>query len=163
MTRDDLEFDVHYSFRLEKMNYILYSRIDKLITLSLVVLGFSVFSPYTNYFYFGVGVAILSVLQLVYQFAQEAGLCKEQVRQLKRLILEMSELDDRELKERFSKIQDSDSNPWQSLEEAAFIRACIVTGREVSEPLTYRQGILALLAGDWPKIPEKKDERPESP
>ncbi|MGK3451447.1 hypothetical protein ACSLNK_28775, partial [Escherichia coli] len=40
MTRDDLAFDIHYSFFLEKMNYTLLNRIDKSITLVLIVLGF---------------------------------------------------------------------------------------------------------------------------
>ncbi|WP_426723581.1 hypothetical protein [Enterobacter cloacae complex sp. 279F5] len=61
MNRDDLEFDIHYSFFIEKMNYTLLNRIDKGITLVLIVLGFSVFAPYNNMFLFGVAVAILSV------------------------------------------------------------------------------------------------------
>ncbi|EOY9039268.1 hypothetical protein ACQFMH_004379, partial [Salmonella enterica subsp. enterica serovar Derby] len=111
MTRDDLAFDIHYSFFLEKMNYTLLNRIDKSITLVLIVLGFSVFAPYSNMFIFGASVAILSVLQLVYQFGQEAGLSKEQMRQYKRLIVEFSSLSDDELRTRFLKVQDADSNP----------------------------------------------------
>lgn len=45
MTRDDYKFYVHYSYVLEKMNYTLLTRIDKL-TLMLIVLGFQ-FSPRT--------------------------------------------------------------------------------------------------------------------
>ncbi len=70
MTRDDYKFYVHYSYVLEKMNYTVLTRIDKLITLMLIVLGFSVFAPYSNLFIFGLFVAVLSVLQLVYQFGQ---------------------------------------------------------------------------------------------
>ena len=68
MNRDDLNFIIYYSFILERMNYTLLTRIDKLITLTLIVLGFSVFAPFSNYFVFGVGVAVLSVLQRVYSF-----------------------------------------------------------------------------------------------
>ena len=45
MNRDDLEFDINYSYFIEKMNYTLLNRIDKGITLVLIVLGFSVFAP----------------------------------------------------------------------------------------------------------------------
>ena len=61
MTRDDYKFYIHYSYVLEKMNYTLLTRIDKLITLMLIVLGFSVFAPYSNLFIFGLFVAVLSV------------------------------------------------------------------------------------------------------
>lgn len=141
MTRDDLAFDIHYSFFLEKMNYTLLNRIDKSITLVLIVLGFSVFAPYSNMFIFGASVAILSVLQLVYQFGQEAGLSKEQMRQYKRLIVEFSSLSDDELRTRFLKVQDADSNPWRSLQDAAFKRTCIALGRVDESEISFMHSV----------------------
>ncbi|MBD0845714.1 hypothetical protein ABRP58_03345 [Pectobacterium aroidearum] len=160
MTRDDLEFDAYYSYFLERMNYRLLTRIDKLITMLLIVLGFSVFAPYSNIFFFGVSVAILSVLQLVYHFGQEAGLSKEQMRQYKRLLIEMSDLSNEELRSRYTKIQDADSNPWQSLEEAAFIRASIVTGRKSGTELSFCHRVIAWIAGDLPTEKESKMAKP---
>ncbi|HBK1080010.1 hypothetical protein ACSF6K_17910 [Escherichia coli] len=151
MTRDDLAFDIHYSFFLEKMNYTLLNRIDKSITLVLIVLGFSVFAPYSNMFIFGASVAILSVLQLVYQFGQEAGLSKEQMRQYKRLIVEFSSLSDDELRTRFLKVQDADSNPWRSLQDAAFKRTCIVLGRVDESEISFMHSVIAWFAGDLPR------------
>ncbi|MFB3952547.1 hypothetical protein [Klebsiella pneumoniae] len=89
MTRDDMIFDVNYSFHLEKMYFTVLTRIDKAITMLLIVLGFSVFAPFMNLFLFGVTVAFLSVIQLVYQFGQAAGLSKEQMRQYRRLLVEL--------------------------------------------------------------------------
>ncbi|WP_413734375.1 hypothetical protein ACL2XP_18045 [Sodalis sp. RH21] len=157
MTRDDLEFDVYYSFFIEKMNCRLLTRIDKFITLLLIVLGFSVFAPYSNLFIFGIGVAFLSVIQLVYQFGQEAGLSKEQMRQYKRLLIEMSDMSDGELRSRYLKIQDADSNPWQTLEESAHLRASIAMGRECKDTLSFPHNLVAWLAGDLPSHKEKKD------
>lgn len=119
MTRDDMIFDVNYSFHLEKMYFTVLTRIDKAITMLLIVLGFSVFAPFMNLFLFGVTVAFLSVIQLVYQFGQAAGLSKEQMRQYRRLLVELSSLTDEELREKYIKIQDADSMPWQSLQEVA--------------------------------------------
>lgn len=107
MTRDDYKFYIHYSYVLEKMNYTLLTRIDKLITLMLIVLGFSVFAPYSNLFIFGLFVAVLSVLQLVYQFGQEAGMSKEQARHYKRLLIESDTLSEDQLQARYLKIQDT--------------------------------------------------------
>ncbi|EMJ3724572.1 hypothetical protein R2E44_002397, partial [Klebsiella pneumoniae] len=109
MTRDDMIFDVNYSFHLEKMYFTVLTRIDKAITMLLIVLGFSVFAPFMNLFLFGVTVAFLSVIQLVYQFGQAAGLSKEQMRQYRRLLVELSSLTDEELREKYIKIQDADS------------------------------------------------------
>lgn len=150
MTRDDLEFDVNYSFFVEKMNYRLLTRIDKAISLSYIVLGCSVFTQFNNIFLFGVVVTVLSVLQVVYQFGLEAGLSKEQMRQYKRLLIEMSDYSDSELRSRFLTIQDADSNPWQSLEDAAYIRASIALGRDVDKSLSFKSRVVAWIAGDLP-------------
>lgn len=150
MTRDDLEFDVTYSFFIEKMNYRLLTRIDKAISLAYIVLGCSVFTPLNNVFLFGVLVATLSVMQVVYQFGLEAGLSKEQMRQYKRLLIEMSDYSDDELRGRYLRIQDADSSPWQSLEEAAYIRASTAMGRTVNDRLSFKSAVVAWVAGDLP-------------
>ncbi|EAR6586705.1 hypothetical protein EW272_26270 [Salmonella enterica] len=150
MTRDDMIFDVNYSYHLEKMYFTILTRLDKAITTLLIVLGFSVFAPFMNIFAFGVGVAFLSVMQLVYQYGQAAGLSKEQMRQYRRLLVEIDSLSDDELRDRFIKIQDADSVPWQSLMTAAFIRASTQLGRECTKELSTRERITAWLAGDLP-------------
>lgn len=157
MTRDDYKFYIHYSYVLEKMNYTLLTRIDKLITLMLIVLGFSVFAPYSNLFIFGLFVAVLSVLQLVYQFGQEAGMSKEQARHYKRLLIESDTLSEDQLQARYLKIQDTDSNPWKSLERAAFIRACIFAGVPIKYDLTTKEKFIAWCAGDLPLENELTD------
>lgn len=133
------------------MNYTLLNRIDKGITLILIVLGFSVFAKYSNMFIFGVTVAVLSVLQLVYQFGQEAGLSKEQMRQYKRLIVEFNTLSDDELRSRFLKVQEADSNPWRSLQDAAFKRTCIALGRSDNSEISFIHSFIAWFAGDLPR------------
>lgn len=151
MTRDDLKFDIYYSYAIEKMNYTLLNRIDKTITLVLIVLGFSVFAPFSNLFVFGVTVAVLSVLQLVYHFGPESGLSKEQMRQYKRLIVEFDSLTDDDLRAKFLKVQDADSNPWQSLQYASHKRACITLGLDDDTPeLSLRHKVISWLAGDNP-------------
>ncbi|MMS79820.1 hypothetical protein D9O31_25810 [Salmonella enterica] len=150
MTRHDMIFDVNYSYHLEKMYFTILTRLDKAITMLLIVLGFSVFAPFMNIFAFGVGVAVLSVMQLVYQYGQAAGLSKEQMRQYRRLLVEIDSLSDDELRNRLMKIQDADSVPWQSLMKAAFKRACIQLEIEDDKKLTIRERITAWLAGDLP-------------
>lgn len=154
MKKEDCNFYIYYSYTLERMNYTLLSRIDKLITLILIVLGFSVFSPFSNYFLFGLIVAILSVFQLVYHFGQEAGASKEQMKQYKKLLVESPELSEAELQERYIKVQDSDNNPWRSLESAAYLRTCIFYSIPEVYNLTFLQKCLSWLAGDLPRPKE---------
>ncbi|HEF0076127.1 TPA: hypothetical protein R8G76_001384 [Citrobacter youngae] len=153
MTRDDLEFDIHYSYFVEKMNFTLFNRIDKAITLALIVLGFSVFAPYSNLFVFGFFVALLSVLQLVYQFGQTAGFSKEQFKKYSKLLVNFNELSDAELREQIIKAQNADNLPWQSLEYAAHNRACIFLGKtENLYRLNFRQKCICFIAGDIPNV-----------
>lgn len=162
MSRDDCNFAIYYSYTLERMNYTLLTRIDKLITLVLIVVGFSVFSSFNNYFVFGVFVSVLSVLQLVYHFGQEAGSSKEQMKQYKRLLVESPSLSDVELTDRFIKAQDTDSNPWRSLENAAYLKACLYFNLPATYNLTIFQKCMSLLAGDLPRkkdFEEKTDEQ----
>lgn len=161
MSKDDLNFAIYYSYTLERMNYTLLTRIDKLITLVLIVVGFSVFSSFKNYFVFGVFVSVLSVLQLVYHFGQEAGSSKEQMKQYKRLLAEAPSLSDSELIERFIKAQDTDNNPWRSLESAAYLKACLYYNLPAKYNLTILEKCMSWLAGDLPRkkdFEEKNDE-----
>lgn len=151
MNVDDIKFAVIYSYYVEKMNQQLLNRIDRAITLILIVLGFSVFAPISNMFVVGASVALLSVLQLVYQFGPEAGLSKEQMRQYKRLMVEMETITETQLRERFIRLQDSDSSPWQSLQNTAFKRSCIHLNRKDETRLSFKESIISWIAGDLPR------------
>ncbi|HGT3641202.1 TPA: hypothetical protein ACM20Z_001550 [Klebsiella pneumoniae] len=157
MNRDDLNFIIYYSFILERMNYTLLTRIDKLITLTLIVLGFSVFAPFSNYFVFGVAVAVLSVLQLVYRFGEEAGISKEQMKQYKKLQIEAPALTDNELQARLISVQNSDSNPWRTLEHPAYVVACLYYDLEIEKSMTRLESMLSWFAGGYPI--ERKEEK----
>ncbi|HDZ9012167.1 TPA: hypothetical protein RUY31_004917 [Klebsiella quasipneumoniae subsp. similipneumoniae] len=157
MNRDDLNFIIYYSFILERMNYTLLTRIDKLITLTLIVLGFSVFAPFSNYFVFGVGVAVLSVLQLVYRFGEEAGISKEQMKQYKKMLIEAPALTDKELQDRLISLQNADSNPWRTLEHPAYVVACLYYDLEIEKSMTRLEAMLSWFAGGYPI--ERKEEK----
>lgn len=156
MGRDDTNFNIYYSFILERMNYTLLARIDKLITLMLIVLGFSVFAPFSNYFIFGVSVAILSVLQLVYRFGEEAAISKEQMKHYRQLLVEAPSLSDGDLLQQYIKIQNTDSNPWRSLEHPAYVVACIYYDLEIDKGMTCLEAGLSWFAGGYPINREKE-------
>lgn len=150
MNRDDSNFNIYYSFVLERMNYTLLARIDKLITLLLIVLGFSVFAPFSNYFVFGALVAILSVLQLVYRFGEEAAVSKEQMKHYKQLLVQAPSLSEVELLQQYIKIQNNDSNPWRSLEYPALVVTSLYYDVEIEKGLTRLEAALSWFAGGYP-------------
>lgn len=150
MNRDDTNFNIYYSYILERMNYTLLSRIDKGITLILIVLGFSVFAPFSNYFVFGVAVAVLSVFQLVYRYGEEAGISKEQMKQYKKLLILAPSLSDEELQNQYITIQNSDSNPWRTLEHPAYIVTCLYYDLGIEQGMTWLESAMSWLAGGYP-------------
>ncbi|ECY3258977.1 hypothetical protein AU577_20465 [Salmonella enterica subsp. enterica serovar Alachua] len=152
MTRHDIEFDLTYSYHLEKMHSTITGRIDRVITLIIIVAGFSVFSSISGHMWFGGLIALLSVAQIVYQFSRASGISEEQSRKYLALITDKADLTDEELKSRFKELQNTDSNPWGVLKNPAYKRACIVLGLDdPTSKLTFTESIFSILAGDLPR------------
>lgn len=63
---------------MEKMFCTITSRIDKLISVILMMLGCAVFAPFSSNFIFGAFIAALSAIQFIYQFGKQSGLAQEQ-------------------------------------------------------------------------------------
>lgn len=154
MTRHDLVFDINYSYFLEKMSATLTGRIDRFISVTLMVLGCAVFSPYSGVFIFGVLIAALSAVQFIYQFGKISGLSEEQAKRYLQLMTEEANLSDSDLLVRFCKLQENDSSPFGLLKGAAFKRTCYKLGFEdTSDSLANMEKIVSWLAGDLPKVP----------
>lgn len=149
MTRHELVFDVTYSYYLEKMFATINNRIDKLLT--LIILGFCLgaFSDYTSLKGIAGTIGLLSLIQLIFQFAKQAGIADDQAKKYRVLSIEADEMDDQELKSRLRTLQATDSNPWNILTNAAYKRACISLGlKDLSERLTFSEWIFAKFAGE---------------
>ncbi|WP_446469252.1 hypothetical protein [Xenorhabdus stockiae] len=151
MSRSDIIFDINYSFYLENLYGTLMGRIDKLISIVLIVLGGSAFSPFGNLFVFGALVAVISSAQFIYQPGRSAGISDEQAKKYRQLITFEPTLTDEELAQRFSEVQSLDSKPWGVLQSAAYKRACIRLGLvDETAALTKLESIWSWIAGDLP-------------
>lgn len=152
MNRDDIIFDIHYSHYLEKMFATLTGRIDRIITFIIILSGCGVFVSMTGYFIVGALIAALSICQVVFQFSRASGIAEEHARKYLSLITDEPELTKEDLLARFKLLQDTDSNPWGSLQAAAHKRASIALGRtDNSRALTRKESIMSWLAGDLPR------------
>ncbi|WP_289992081.1 hypothetical protein [Photorhabdus laumondii] len=151
MSRDDIIFDINYSFFLESMFGTLMGRIDKFISLVLIVLGGSVFSPFGNLFIFGASVATISAAQFIYQPGRSAGISDEQAKKYLQLITIEPTLTDDELQKRFCELQSLDSKPWGVLKNPAYKMACIKLGlADQTAILTKPESLWSWIAGDLP-------------
>lgn len=154
MTRHDVIFDINYSFYVEKMTSTLAGRIDRLISVLLMVLGCAAFSPFSGMFIFGVFIAALSAIQFIYQFGKLSGLAEDHAKKYLCLMTEESKYDDTELLTKLTKLQETDSNSWGLITSAAFKRTCYKLGLDDdSAELGLMEKVFAWLAGDLPKRP----------
>ncbi|MCP9270511.1 hypothetical protein M5U04_21180 [Xenorhabdus sp. XENO-1] len=151
MSRNDIIFDTHYSHYLESLFGTLMGRIDKFISITLIVLGGAVFSPLGNLFVFGAFVAVISAAQFIYQPGRSSGISDEQAKKYLQLMTLEPTLSDEELARRFYELQSVDNKPWTVLKSPAYKRACIKLGMaDETAALTKYESIWAWIAGDLP-------------
>ncbi len=155
MSRDNIIFDLHYSFYLENMFSTLMGRVDKTLSLLLIVLGGITLITSINEFVFGISVAILSAAQLIFQPGKQGGIASAHAKKYLRLISASGRLDNKMLLKQFCELQTLDSRPWRVLKHAAQWRATIVLDfPNTLAELTWWECTWSWLAGDLPKKEE---------
>ena len=102
--RNDLVFELYYSYNLENLNYHLNDRLNKLLITIQLLLSSAVFGNLDRSFpdfhlniIIGFILAILSVLSLVYGFGEKAALSKVAKAQYQPLFKRYSTMTDEEL------------------------------------------------------------------
>lgn len=164
MTRNELIFDIIYSYYLEKMFATINGRIDKL--LSLIILGscLGAFSDGASLKTIAGLIGILSLIQIIYQFAKQAGIAEDQAKKYRMLSIEADDLNDQELNFKLKSLQVTDSNPWNILTNAAYNRACMSLGKiDSTEKLSCAEWLFARLAGEILKRDIRNAKTPKKP
>lgn len=153
MEREALLYRISYSHNFERIFSSLTWRIDKLISLTLLILGSAVFSGVQGAFWYGLAVAVLTAVQMNYQFAKSSEHSAKQSREYLKLLTLESRYSDDELMDRMVELEDSDLTPWYILSDAALVRTNILRGyTEDEDPYLSRfKRFVAWFAGDNPK------------
>ncbi len=154
MTRESTIFHIRYSFHIETMQATFYSRLDRLLTFSQIMLGSAIFATYGSLPLFGAIVASLSAISFVWQPSKTAMLCEAQSKKMKELITKPDSTSDSELHAAYVKAEETDNPMLGLLRDAAYIRTLIVLGRSseaISVKLSFIQKAAAWFAGDLPK------------
>jgi hypothetical protein len=149
MKREDIEFDMYYSYYLESMFGTLMNRLDKAFSIFLIASGTTVFAQFGSLVTFGAAIAIISTLQFVIQPGNQAATSIEHSKKYIQLISKSSQLPDNELLDEFIEIQSSDSNCWSILKNSAFKNASLTLNRELEDDfkMSLWEGLIVKLSG----------------
>lgn len=153
--RNDLVFELHYSYNLESLNYHLNDRLNKLLITIQLLLSSAVFGDLDRFFpdfhlniIIGFILAILSVLSLVYGFGEKAALSKVAQAQYQPLLKSYSTMTDEELNKALITSDLLNNNITGTLTDIAYKRASIQLKLEDDTKLSFCQLFVAKFCGE---------------
>ena len=153
--RNDLVFELHYSYNLENLNYHLNDRLNKLLITIQLLLSSAVFGDLDRFFrdfllniIIGFILAILSVFSLVYGFGEKAALSKVAQAQYQPLLKSYSTMTDEELNKALITSDLLNNNITGTLTDIAYKRASIQLKLEDDTKLSFCQLFVAKFCGE---------------
>lgn len=153
--RNDLVFELYYSYNLENLNYHLNDRLNKLLITIQLLLSSAVFGNLDRFFpdfhlniIIGFILAILSVLSLVYGFGEKAALSKVAQAQYQPLLKSYSTMTDEELNHLLITSDLLNNNITGALTDIAYKRASIQLELEDDTELSFCQLFVAKFCGE---------------
>lgn len=153
--RNDLVFELYYSYNLENLNYHLNDRLNKLFITIQLLLSSAVFGDLDRFFpdfhlniIIGFILAILSVLSLVYGFGEKAALSKVAQAQYQPLLKSYSTMPDDKLSEALVASDLLNNNITGALTDIAHKRASIQLNLEDDTKLSCCQLFVAKFCGE---------------
>lgn len=153
--RNDLVFELHYSYNLENLNYHLNDRLNKLLITIQLLLSSAVFGDLDRFFpdfhlniIIGFILVILSVLSLVYGFGEKAALSKVAQAQYQPLLKSYSTMTDEELNKALITSDLLNNNITGTLTDIAYKRASIQLELEDDTKLSFCQLFVAKFCGE---------------
>lgn len=144
MSRQDVITRILYSHYLEKLYATATGRMDKIISVLILIFGSSIILN-GNPFLFGILVVILTGMQTVFQFGRRSGSTRKRAYDYQRLYTNESKYTDEDLLFHMLEIESSDNSIWSSLEEIAAVKTEIKLGASDISALTKLPVKLKLL------------------
>lgn len=135
MNREDLEARILYSHYLERLYSTACGRIDKIISVLIIISGSSIILK-ANPVIFGVFIVVLTVVQTEFQFGKKSGSARKKSFDYQRLYTNESRYTDEDLNHHLLELESSDDPIWASLEEVAVIKTEIKLGTSDAAALT---------------------------
>lgn len=154
--RFDTEFKTLCFSIIYKMQSTITGRIDKIINVTLLILGSSIFGGLSapTSVYIGFIIAMLIAIQMTYGFSTASEIAKQQYKEYINLYENRKKYSDEELIDFYSQVSSRDTATWHTFQYPAILRSRIMTGLPVDnfEPtLTTFEKVVSWIAGDLPK------------
>lgn len=153
--RDDLVFELYFSYNLESLHYHFNTRLNNLLTAIQLLLSSAIIGDLSRYapnynltIYIGVILAVLSIISLVYRFGEKAAVSKIAKSQYQSLIKRYSKMSDDELNNALIDTDAIDNNITGVLSNIAFKRSAIQLGLEDNTKLSCCQSCIASFCGE---------------
>lgn len=148
MSRDNTLDRILYGYFLEQLFSTLCGRLDKLLSVLMLILGSSVVLN-VNPFMAGVAIVIISAIQTTYEFGKKSGEARRKSMEYLSLFDDESAYNDGALKIKLSELEKTDNNPWSSLKPVALLKTQIKIGVPAKdrEQLTRLSRFIRILCG----------------
>lgn len=156
-SRDDLIFEIYYSYNIESLRYHLNLRVSNFIMFIQLLLSSAIVGDLKRYVdasipvdvILGFLITLLTILSFVYKFSEKSVRSEIQSSYYNNLISQIDELDDKKLREALYQSNGLDTNATGAILDIAYKRASIQLEREDSTKLTCYQKFIARLAGEY--------------
>lgn len=137
------------------MTSTLLGRIDRGASFITLFLGASVFADVPHWLQYAIATGLCATTVYVIVFQPGACALKAAAQQsaYEDLNAKSGALPDDELSREFAAIQKQDSSVLGALHNAAHVGECIRLDREPNITLSWRERVIAWLAGDLPRAP----------
>lgn len=152
-TREDLIFNLHYSYNLENLYYHFNHRLNNLLITTQLLLSSAIIGNVSQYVphlnaVIGVILAMISVLVLVYRFSEKSGSSRISANHYSSLVHRYSQMSDDELAEALLNNSEADERITGAVVPIAFKRSAIQLGLNDDTKLSYYQSFIAKFCGE---------------
>ncbi|KDM89714.1 hypothetical protein [Photobacterium galatheae] len=136
MNDTNTEFDIRYSIRIEQLNAMFFNRVDTLMAITQIFLGSAIFAGVG---FSGMAGALVSLLSVITFTVKPTLKAVQSDNQAKRYIALLTpDLDVKERRDQYFRIQELDNHVLLSFSNIAFIRAGMEMGLDVSNKTLSR-------------------------
>lgn len=153
--REDLVFELYYSYNLENLYYHFNARLNNILTAIQLLLSSAIIGDLSRYvpnynlnIFIGVVLAILSIISLVYRFGEKAAVSKIAKAQYQSLMKRYSKMSNDELNDALISTDAINNNITGVFSNISFKRSAIQLGLEDNTKLKCCEAFIASFCGE---------------
>lgn len=153
MSREQMLYQIYYSYRLHALFGVLTGRIDRTLSFLLLLFGSSVMGNIGYPVIIGFSIAAITAIKMAFTFETTSESARKQAMLYLNLMTSQAltmPLDD--LASEIKSIQKNDLSVWHSLVNPSELRTRITLGEPSDIRLSKWEKFLAFLAGDLPTL-----------